>query len=316
MFQKINSKLAKAEKVGIFSHINPDGDAMGSAYSLKLALLGMGKKAEVFLLPNPDKNAEDIVYGKEKTEVEIKDCDLLAAVDCADIKRLGEYAEVFENHKNTISIDHHITHRKFAKETAVRDISSCCELMADLFETMGIELTKEIASNLYIGIVSDTGNFKYSCVSPDTLRVAANLLEKGIDGAAISKKMFDTKSVEYYNLMKTALGRLQVYEDGKVAILYLSQQDFDDANLDEGGAVGIVALPTSVEGVIVGVYIRQRGDKEYKISLRSVKDVDVAEVAETLGGGGHIRASGYSVNADKPLETIKAEVLTEIKKQL
>ena len=315
MFEKIIKRVENAEKIGIFSHINPDGDAMGSSYSLKLALEKMGKKAEVFLLPNPDRGAEEIILGKESVNIKLEDCDLLISVDCADIKRLGEFEGYFKNHNNTIAIDHHITHHEFADETVVRDLSSCCELMMDLYAQMNVRLTKEIAHNLYIGIVSDTGNFKYSCATADTMRAAAVLKETGIDGAAISKRMFDTKSLEYYKLMRTALDNIKTYEDGKIAVLYLSEEDFNNANIDEGGAVGIVALPTSIEGVQAGVYIRERNKGEFKISLRSVDLIDVALIAEHLGGGGHIRASGYSVTG-KSVEEIVQEVLAEIKKQL
>ena len=147
------------------------------------------------------------------------------------------------------------------------------------------------------------------------MRAAAMLKEKGIDGAAISKKMFDTKSLEYYKLMRTALDNIKTYEDGKIAVLYLSEEDFNNADIDEGGAVGIVSLPTSIEGVQVGVYIRERRKGEFKISLRSVDIIDVALIAENLGGGGHIRASGYSVEG-KSVEEIIQEVLAEIKNQL
>ena len=140
MFEKIIKKVENAEKIGIFSHINPDGDAMGSSYSLKLALEKMGKKAEVFLLPNPDRGAEEIILGKDVLKMNPQECDLLIAVDCADISRLGEYKEIFKNHNNTIAIDHHITHHEFADETVVRDLSSCCELMIDLYMEIGIEI--------------------------------------------------------------------------------------------------------------------------------------------------------------------------------
>ena len=164
-------------------------------------------------------------------------------------------------------------------------------------------------------MVSDTGNFKYACVTADTLRAAAAAIETGIDFSDISKKLFDTKTMEYYKLMRIALDRLELFEDGRVGVLYLSQADFEEAGLDEAHAVGIVTLPTSIAGVQAGVYIRGRSAGEYKVSLRSVGEVDVAAIATALGGGGHVRASGYSVFG-AAVEEIVPTVLAEIRKQL
>ena len=315
MFETIIPQLNRGEKVGIFAHQSPDGDAMGSAYSLKLVLQSMGKEAEVFLLPNHDAMAYPLIKGKEPTGLCVGDCDLLVAVDCADARRLGDYQEIFTAHQNTVAIDHHITHQPFAKQRVVADISSTCELMTVLYEEMGVPVTKDVAINLYTGIVCDTGNFKYSSVTPDTMHRAAHLIEKGIDFAGISKAVFNTKPRAYYGLMRKALDRLQFYMDGKVCVLWLSQQDFEEAEIDESMATGIVTLPTGIEGVEVGVYIRKRSEDEFKISLRSNRIVDVAEIAMVFGGGGHIRAAGYSA-FHEDVETVISRVWEEIEKRL
>lgn len=315
MFEKIISAFNNADKIGIFAHVNPDGDAMGSAYSLKLALMSLGKKAEVFLAAEPDVAPKNLIAGKELTGITVDDCDLLAALDCADSRRLGEYQDIFLNHPNTVAIDHHVTHQPYAKNWIMRDLSSTCEIMTELYEEMGIKLTKDIANNLYIGLSSDTGNFKYSCVTSDTFHAAARLIETGIDFAGISKKLFDTKRREYYNLMKIALDRLKFYEDGKVCVLYLTQDDFAKSGIEESEATGIVNLPSSIEGVMIGVFIRSRNDGEYKTSLRSADTVDVAKIAAKLGGGGHTRASGFSTY-NISAEEITEMIITEVRKQI
>lgn len=315
MFEKIISLFNDANKIGIFAHVNPDGDAMGSAYSLKLALKSIGKKAEVFLSSEPDAAPKSLIAGQAAEGIAIEDCDLLTALDCADSRRLGEYQDIFLNHPNTVAIDHHVTHQPYAKNWIMRDISSTCELMTELYREMGINLTKDIANNLYIGLSSDTGNFKYSCVTADTFSAAGKLIETGIDFAGICKKLFDTKRREYYDLMKVALDRLKFYEDGKVCVLYLAQDDFVNAGIEESEATGIVTLPSSIEGVKVGVFIRSREDGEYKTSLRSADTIDVAKIATRLGGGGHMRASGFSTyNASA--EEITEMIITEVKKQM
>lgn len=315
MFEAVILKLKAAKKVGIFTHVNPDGDAMGSAYGVQAILERLGKESAVFLSEKPDVAAYAMVWGKEPVALAVEDCDLLVALDCGDMQRLGAYGALFAEHTNTLSIDHHETHQPFAAVTVVDgQASSTCELIWKMTKEMELPLWPKLAHNLYLGIVTDTGSFKYSCVRGDTFRAAAELIETGIDFAKISKKIFNTKSLAYYQLMQIALDRLKLYDNGKIAVLYLSQADFDAAGLDEAEATGIVNIPTSIEGVKVGVYLRGKEDGSHKVSLRSVDTVDVARVAVALGGGGHLRASGYIPKEETIDEMIEA-VLQEIRKQ-
>lgn len=315
MFENIIEKLNSAECVGIFTHINPDGDALGSSYSLKSVLKDMGKRAEVYLCGKTEPCVFELVSACETPEFPVSECDLLIALDSADIGRLGEWSEIFAEHSNTAAIDHHITHKSYAGETVVGDISSTCELMYSLYKEMGISLSVEAASDLYIGISTDTGNFKFESVTGDTHRVAAELIEAGVPFSDIAKEIFGTVTKEYLRLQSRAIDALEFYLDGKMAVLGLSDKDFEECGIDEAGASSIVSLPGSIEGVEVGVYIRQRTEDEYKVSLRSVRFVDVAEIASRFGGGGHIRAAGYSITKDKIEENIK-ELMTEIERQL
>ncbi len=313
MFEKLIPVIKKANNIAIFSHSSPDGDAMGSSYGMKLILTEIGKNAEVFLQENPDVPAESLMIKGDNTGLEIKDCDLLIAMDSGDSERLGKYEEVFLSHANTMAIDHHVTHKEYAKLTVVEDISSTCELVVRFANELGVKINKEIANNLYIGLVTDTGNFKYSCITGDTLRAAAGLIDTGVNYSEISKILFETKSKEYYALLKTALEKLKFYHDGKTAVLFLSTEDYTAAGIDESEAVGIVNIPSSIEGVEVGVFIRSRGEREYKVSLRSNRYVNVAELASKLGGGGHERASGYSVK-DKTVHEAEIQVVEELEK--
>ena len=315
MYEKIIEKINRAESVGIFTHINPDGDALGSSFSLKSVLKSMGKKTEVFICGDIESRVDELIEKGEVTDLKPEGCDLLIAVDSADIQRLGKWSDFFAAHKNTIAIDHHKTHVKFAGETVVKDISSTCELMVGLYNEMEIDMSIGVAKNLYIGIVTDTGNFKYSSVTADTHRVVAELIEKGINFADIAKKLFDTVTKEYLMLKMRATEKLEFYCDERVALLTLSDADFEEYNISEADSSSLVVFPCSVKGVEVGIYIRQRNDNEYKVSLRSVNKVDVAEIACKFGGGGHMRASGYSVDVPG-LESNIRELIAEIEKQL
>lgn len=313
MFEKMIPIINRANNIAIFSHSSPDGDAMGSSYGLKLILAEIGKNAEVFLQENPDVPAESLMIKGKNTGLKIEDCDLFIAMDSGDSKRLGKYEDVFLSHKNTLAIDHHETHEKYACLTVVEDISSTCELVVRFAKELGVQITKEIANNLYIGLVTDTGNFKYSCVTGDTLRAAAELMDTEINFSEISKILFETKSKEYYALLKIALEKLKFHCDGKAAVLFLSTEDYKTANITESEAVGIVNIPNSIAGVEVGVFIRNRGEDEYKISLRSNRYVNVAKLAVNLGGGGHERASGYSAKG-KTVDEIEIQVIGELEK--
>ena len=306
MFEKLIPIIEKANKIAIFTHTHPDGDAMGSSYALKLALTSIGKCCKVFLLDDPDASAFGLIIKGDDIDLSLEDCDLAIALDCADSKRLGMYEEPFMSHPNSIAIDHHVTHVEFAKSgTVYSDISSTCELMFNLFKEMDISINKEIGNNIYVGLATDTGNFKYSCISGDTLRAAGELIDLGVDFASISKAAFDTKPKAYYDLMGIAIGKLRMVCDGKAAALYLESEDFKKAGIKESEANGIVNIPNSIEGVEVGAFIRKRDDDEYKVSLRSNKYIDVSEIAAERGGGGHVRASGYSVTGKTVDEIIQ-----------
>ncbi|MBR5613685.1 MAG: bifunctional oligoribonuclease/PAP phosphatase NrnA [Clostridia bacterium] len=313
MFEKLIEKIQAAEKIAIFNHINPDGDAFGSAYGLKLALIDLGKQAEVFLREG-DKDLKEFkaLRGNGCAGLEISDCDLKIAVDCADIARIGDFKECFEG--NTAAIDHHITHKHFAEVTVVvPEAPATGEIIFDLVCELGVKLTEDIAHNLYMAIMCDTGSFKYSSTTPKTHVVAAELMKTGINVAELSKRLFDTKSVEYLNMYKKGIEHLELYADGKIALLYFSEADFAQAGISEADADGIVNLPNSIEGAEVGVYIRQRGEN-FKVSLRSNGLVNVAEVAASFGGGGHDRASGFLLK--KPIEETKKLIIEELSKAL
>lgn len=311
---KVVDKIKNANSIAIFNHENPDGDALGSSYALKLIIMALGKKAEVFLREGDENTREyKLISGTESCGLKIEDCDLKIAVDCADLKRLGGLKEQFCG--NTAAIDHHMTHMEFADATYVdANAPATGEIIYDLVQALGVELSAEIANNIYIAITCDTGSFKYSSTTPKTHMVAAKLLECGIDAGELSRQIFDTKSVGYFKAYRRGIDNLDLFEDGKIAVLAITEADFTEMGVDEKIIDGIVELPRSVEGAQVGAYIRERGDGAFKVSLRSNGDVDVAQTALAFGGGGHKKASGFLMK--KPLDKVKREIVEEIKKQL
>lgn len=294
MYDEIKKIILSSQKIAIFNHKNPDGDAMGSAYALKLALIQLGKEAEVFLREGDSSLAE---YSYVKTgkisDLSVEECDLKIAVDSSDIDRIIDFKKYF--HRNTIAIDHHVTHIPYADITLVEpDASATGEVIYKLLIALGVVITHDISHNLYVAISSDTGNFKYSSTTPTTHRIVASLMETGIEVGKISKMIFDTKSMKYFKMMAIAIENIKLFNDGKIAILSFDKSDFEAVGIKESDASAIVVLPSKIEGVEIGVYIRKRDD-EIKVSLRSTDSVDVAKIAKSFNGGGHIRAAGFSL---------------------
>lgn len=314
MFSALAKKINNASKIAIFNHEHPDGDALGSAFALKLALQSLGKQAEVFLRDgDTDTKEYKVLEGTGICGINISECDLKISLDCAEISRMGCLETEFTG--NTACIDHHKTHVPFSDtEIVIPEAAATGEIIYALIRYMNIELTPGIAQNLYVAITCDTGSFKYSSVTPKTHRIAAELLETGIDTAELSKQLFDSKSIEYLHIYKTGIDKLELYCDERVALLALTDDDFKDAGIDESQADAVVGLPRSIDGVEIGVYIRQRGTDEYKVSLRSNTDADVSAIAAHFGGGGHAKASGFSLKM--PLDSAKKETVKTIEKYL
>ncbi len=313
MFEKLKNMVETAHKIAVFTHENPDGDALGSSYAFALGLLQLGKKVNVFLgdFKKNTKEYREICGTEMLSPITPDECDLKIAVDCADEGRVvlggAEFSGV------TAAIDHHITHKPYADETVVVDAPATGEIIFDILEEWGIEITPEIANDIYIAIACDTGNFKYSSTTAKTHRVIAELIEYGADFAKISRELFYKLSGEYLALYKIALERLEFFADKRACLMYISDEDFKMAGLDENEAGDIVTLPSKIIGVEAGVFIRNRG-KGYKVSLRSNEFVNVSEIAVSFGGGGHIRAAGFS--SEMPLDELKKDVCSKIEEAL
>lgn len=314
MFNEIISAINSSKKIIILPHKSADGDCLGSAFALKLMLENIGKEVVVLLEEKaPLPRICNILYGVEN-ECEI-DNDLVICVDCGDIGRLGDRISFFEKCCNTINIDHHPTNTNFATHNYVSPTSPATgEIIFELAKYMNIEIDKKIATNLYIAIASDTGGFSYSNTKPQTHRIAAELLETGIDHAAINQFLFDSNSITRLMLMKEALNSLEVYGNGKIAIISITHEQMKNAGAEEDDAGGLISLARSLDTAKVSLCIKeQNGCNEVRVSMRS-NVIDVSEISKKFGGGGHVRASGCTIKAD--IKTAKAMLLGEIEKQL
>jgi len=212
-----------------------------------------------------------------------------------------------------LCIDHHITNKNYAKVTLCDgDAAAAAETVFLVCKEMGANITPEIANCFYTGISTDTGCFKYQNVTSDTMRIAAELIDLKADFATINRLMFDTKSQTRLAAEAAVISGMEYYADGKIAVAVVTLDLINKLNLTAPDFDGISALPRTVEGVEIGITIRQRQENEYKISCRSSVYADVSKMCGELGGGGHIRAAGCQLTGT--LQEVK-QIITELAKK-
>lgn len=299
--------LKKGDDYLILCHAFPDGDTIGSAAALCLGLCSLGKKAAI-------KCADDI---PTKFMFLAKDClnadfepKQIVAVDVADTKLLGKIEAQYADRVD-LCIDHHLTNTEYAKNICVIDSAANCENIYDLLKILRVEITADIADALFTGISTDTGCFKYANVTPKTHRIAAELIEAGANAAEINRVMFDTKTKARTELERLVLDGMEYHFDDRCALVAITKEMRAISRCSDGDLDGISALPRMIEGVVVGVTLRERENGSYKISLRTHEPVNAADICGRLGGGGHARAAGCE--ADGPLENAKAAILDVLK---
>ena len=307
----ILEEINNAQSIVILTHENPDGDAIGSGLALYNALKQIGKNPDI-IIPEYPRIFEFLPGADEiKKESVIEKYDLAISVDCATIKMLNGFATYFENAKARVSIDHHSTNTMFGDLNYVSpDAPACAQILLVVFEYFKIEVTKDIGTCILTGIITDTGGFKYSGVTSETFEFVAWLLDKGINVSKIYRKVLQTKTRANFELNRIATNRLEFLEDGKVAFTYITKKDEESVNAESGDNEGIVETGRDIEGVEVSIFVRET-DKGCKVSMRSNEYVNVSDVCLLLGGGGHIRAAGATMQCT--IEQAKEKILRQIK---
>ena len=295
--EELSLKLKKEKSVAIICHVRPDGDTLGSALALSHALNNLGIKAKVFC---DDTVPSRFFFLKSASLVESvisSEFSAMLAIDCADLPRLGNFSEQFLKHKNTYSLDHHVSNTRYAKENLVIDNASNCENVLALIESIGAEITEEMANLLAMGMMTDTGNFKHKNVRPNTLYSVAKLMEKGADLNTIHYHMFSKQSKNRAKLFGLTMSRIRYFLDGRLAVASVFEKDIKESGAKKDETEGFIDFITGIEGVEVSVCILEMDKNKYKVSFRS-KGTDVNAVASTFGGGGHVLASGCQIQGE------------------
>ena len=310
----ILEEINKAKKIVILTHEGPDGDAIGSSLATGLALESLEKNVDIIIPEYPKifNFMPGIEKIKEKTEIE--NYDLAIALDCADIKILKEHEKYFENAKMKIVIDHHGSNTMYGDINFINPVApACCQILIGMFEYFGINVDKDIGTCIMTGIITDTGGFCYNATS-ETFEFASEMLRKGVNISNIFRKALQTKTKANFELNKKAMERMEFLEDGKIAFTYITAQDEKEVNAIQGDHEGIVDIGKSIENVEVSIFLHEVENKGFKVSLRSIEYVDVANIAIMFGGGGHKKAAGAYINGT--VEQIKDKIVQEVKKQL
>lgn len=295
----------------ILSHQNPDGDTIGGAFALFLALKKMGKRVKYECENGIPKKYGFLTDGIVNDNF---DDGFVVCVDVADSKLLGENTRAKYDGKFCLSIDHHLSHREFSSFTLVENKAAACEIVLNIIKGLDVEIDKKIADCLYVGISTDTGCFRYTNTTDNTHLCACELIKLGADNGNINRMLFETKTKTYATLEKLALSGLEMHFNDQCALMCVTEKMFKESGSDETECDGISALPRQIEGVLVGVTVREKAENEYKISVRTNEPVDACEICAKLGGGGHIRASGCTVHGT--LDEVKKIILATVKESL
>ena len=290
--EKVVDFLKANDNFEILTHNYPDGDCLGSGYGLCLGLQQLGKNARVITTALP-KDFKFLLNGVKEQDFR---AECVVSVDVADEKLLGCNQEKYQG-KIDLCIDHHKSNRVDAPLKFVDDTSAAaCEIIYRILTELGVTFTKEIANCLYTGISTDTGCFRYTNTTAATLRICADLLEYGCDSGYINKVMFETKSKKRIELEREIYDRMIFCCDDKCAVIYTTLEM--TKGLEDEDTEGISSIPRQIEGVKMGITIREKPDGIYKVSVRTNGDIDACQFCKQFGGGGHAAASGCTLNGD------------------
>ena len=307
MKDSILSLIKESESIALFTHENPDGDAIGSVMAFYEFLIVMNKSVDIVMDNIPPvfsfiSNLDKAICKSDKKY------DLAIVLDCANKERIGQTDNIFDRCKKKINIDHHYTNTDYGDiNYVVPNAPACCQIVYYLFKDLNIPISLEMGEAIMTGVITDTSGFRNDNVDKDTFALAANMRDKGIDVYKIYNRTLCRKSMPQVALMRMALDRLEILHDGKIAFTYLSKEDMDNVGAKLGDHEGLVDIGRNIEGVEVSIFLRE--DDGYKVSLRSNGSARVNEIAAAFGGGGHVMAAGAKINM--PFKETKEALIRE-----
>lgn len=294
----------------ILTHAYPDGDTLGSGFALCLGLQQIGKKARVITTNIPSKFTY-LLNGVEKQDFEAQ---TIISTDVAADSLLGSNMEKYIG-RIDVCIDHHGSNTITAKEKFVdRFAAANCEIIYKLFRRMNIKITEQIADCLYTGISTDTGCFRYTNTTSETMRVAAQLMDFGCNTEYINKVMFETKSKTKIMIEQAVYDTMTYCADGRCAIIYTTLDMFKTLDVGDDEMEGLASIPRQIEGVLMGITMREKEGGFFKISVRTNGGINASEFCSQFGGGGHPAAAGCTIEGT--LDEVRKKLIDAAEKVL
>ena len=316
MLKKIAKRLKRANHIAIFTHLNPDGDALGSSFAMKYTLEAIGKRVTIYLeKPMPEKFnflGTEYEIADETTETSA-DCALI--LDCGEFARMGKCQQTCKKVPCIVCVDHHKTGDDFGDFYYNEpDIAATAQIVYKLATQIVKKLPKQAYEAIYTGMSTDTGHFKFSNVSSETFEIAAKVLASGIDHRKITTILYDTVKREKMIFLGAATERVKFYLNGRVAVLECYGDFLAQFGLTYDDVEELPNIPLNLEGVEVAIAVKDRDENSRRVSFRTKDVIDVSEIAAQFGGGGHKSAAACVISGDieKNIEDIIGAIIKKL----
>jgi bifunctional oligoribonuclease and PAP phosphatase NrnA len=310
MLEPICQEILRRQRFLLTSHARPDGDSIGSQMAMAFALDRLGKHVRIV---NADA-APDHYHefpGLDRIEIASHtdaDADAVIVMECSDLTRTGVTG--FEG-RYIINIDHHAGNRMYgALNWFDESAAACGEMVFDLIRALGVPLSLEIATHIYLAILTDTGSFHHSNITPRTFDICRQSVEAGVNPAAMARRVFDSNSFGKLKLIGALLDAMELIDDGRLAVMYMDDVMLTSCGCTHNDTEGVINLPLTAREIQAVVFFKVGAAGDVRVSMRSKYDVDVRMVANAFGGGGHKNAAGFTVTGR--LEDVRPQIIERI----
>lgn len=312
---KVLMHLLASESVGLIMHVNPDFDCLGSCMALREVLRENGVRCDIFsdepltpYLSCWDSGVK--VYGGDAA-----DYSCLCCVDVSDVSRVGRIGQDLFKHPDRACIDHHMGTAFDGLCYVDPEAPATGEIVYDMIKSAGLTINTDAAKYLYCAISSDTGSFKYAGTTSHTMEIIGEIMDMGVDAAALCDMLYGRKTLRELQLQGEAIATLRLSGGGKIGTAYVTDEMYKKYNATKNDTEGLSALPREIDGVVMSAFFTQRTPDEIRVNLRSKGAYNIQPVAVKFGGGGHMRAAGCTIKGSD-MKTAVADVTAELEKLL
>jgi phosphoesterase RecJ-like protein len=309
VLEQIREEILGRDRFLLTSHARPDGDSIGSQLALAFALDALGKPVRIVNADRAPDHYQDFP-GMDRIEIAGAvppdlEADALIVLECSELSRTG--VRGLDDHF-IINIDHHGGNRMYGMLNWFDESAAACgEMVFDVIRELNVELTREIATHIYLAILTDTGSFHHSNITPRTFEICRRTVEAGVNPAIMARRIFDSNSFGKLKLIGALLDSMELVDAGRLAVLYLDDAMLEACGCTHNDTEGLINLPLTAREIQAVVFFKAGSDGTVRVSMRSKYDVDVRVVATAYGGGGHKNAAGFTV--DGPLTAVRPEIL-------